>query len=1577
MAAAEMEAGRRTLALVNMAAIMERADEALLPAVYREVGAALHATPMGLGALTLCRSFVQAPCYPLAAYAAVRYNRAHVVAAGAFLWAAATFLVAVSDTFAQVAVARGLNGVGLALVTPAIQSLVADCSDDTTRGSAFGWLQLTGNIGSVIGGLFSLMLASTTIMGVAGWRVAFHIVALISVIVGALVRLFAVDPHFCSNIQDDGGDQLPRKSPLEEMKDLVIEARAVVRIPSFQIIVAQGVTGSFPWSALSFAPMWLELMGFTHEMTGLLTTSFALASSLGGLLGGKMGDHLAVRYPDSGRIVLSQISSASAIPLAALLLLALPDDSSSGFLHGFVMFIMGLSISWNGPATNNPIFAEIVPERSRTSIYALDRSFESVLASFAPPIVGFLAEHAYGYNPVSHGAGPSSDKANAAALAKALYTTIAIPMLLCCFIYSLLYGTYPRDRERARMDTLIASELQQIELERCHRAGTGRGRKDATVIDVEYGEKESGDDDDEKALMRYHVEQSGSVVRKTDYTGSVIPAGEEREREREREREEEEEKRFLIGEDDGGQGMTAQQQQQQQQEVDVERERRRTLVLVNLASIMERADEALLPAVYREVGAALHSTPAGLGALTLCRSAVQAACYPLAAYAAARHNRAHVIAAGAFLWAAATFLVAVSDTFLQVAISRGLNGIGLALVVPSIQSLVADSTDGGTRGSAFGWLQLASSLGFISGGFVGLLLAQTTVFGIAGWRIAFHLVAIISVFVGILNWFFAVDPHFPARNVGTCDRPVCKQSVWQVIEEMIKRQRVSGSFPWSALSFASMWLELIGFSHKDTAFLMTTFWVASSFGGLLGGKMGDLLALRYPNSGRIVLSQISAGSAVPLAAVLLLGLPDDPSKGIAYGIVLFIMGVFISWNGPATNMPICAEIVPEKSRTSIYALDMCFESVLSSFTPPIVGILAQRVFGYRADNKGKSIQLDRENAASLAKALYTSIAIPFTICTSIYSFLYCSYPRDRERAQVLMPGEERERERERERDQRFLAGDDDGGEGMMGQQLQQPEVVEVDVERERRRTLVLVNLASIMERADEALLPAVYREVGAALHATPAGLGALTLCRSAVQAACYPLAAYAAARHNRAHVIAAGAFLWAAATFLVAVSDTFLQVALARGLNGIGLALVVPSIQSLVADSTEDGTRGTAFGWLQLASSLGLISGGFVGLLLAQTTVFGIAGWRIAFHLVAIISVFVGILNWFFAVDPHFPRSNAGTCDRLVTKQSAWQVIEEMIKEAKFVVQIPTFQIFVAQGVSGTFPWSALSFASMWLELIGFSHKETAFLMTIFWVASSFGGLLGGKMGDFLALHYPNAGRIVLSQISAGSAVPLAAVLLLGLPDDPSKGFAYGIVLFIMGVFISWNGPATNFPIFAEIVPEKSRTSIYALDRSFESVLASFAPPIVGILAQRVYGYRPDNKGQSVQLDRENAASLAKALYTSIAIPFTICTSIYSFLYCSYPRDRERARMQSLIESELQQMEQEGSCLEEGDCRFLVVDSPQDDEIATIEVTNDAKGLSETEKDTAKLLANRESTPEESVVQDKLNIPNKRREDPN
>lgn len=104
-----------------------------------------------------------------------------------------------------------------------------------------------------------------------------------------------------------------------------------------------------------------------------------------------------------------------------------------------------------------------------------------------------------------------------------------------------------------------------------------------------------------------------------------------------------------------------------------------TLILVNLAAIVERADEKLLPAVYKEVGAALHIDPTGLGTLSLSRSIVQSFCYPLAAYLALRHNRAHVVALGVFLWAAATFLVAISSTFIQVSICNSFSSLCLIL----------------------------------------------------------------------------------------------------------------------------------------------------------------------------------------------------------------------------------------------------------------------------------------------------------------------------------------------------------------------------------------------------------------------------------------------------------------------------------------------------------------------------------------------------------------------------------------------------------------------------------------------------------------------------------------------------------------------------------------------------------------------------------------------------------------------------------------------------------------------------------------------------------------------------------
>ncbi|XP_047051424.1 uncharacterized protein LOC124656784 [Lolium rigidum] len=454
--------------------------------------------------------------------------------------------------------------------------------------------------------------------------------------------------------------------------------------------------------------------------------------------------------------------------------------------------------------------------------------------------------------------------------------------------------------------------------------------------------------------------------------------------------------------------------------------------------------------------------------------------------------------------------------------------------------------------------------------------------------------------------------------------------------------------------------------------------------------------------------------------------------------------------------------------------------------------------------------------------------------------------------------------------------------------------------RQRKRTaaatLLLAYAALAMERADAALLPSVYREIGAALQASPTALGSIALSRSVVQAACYPLAAYLAARHDRLTVIALGAFLWAAATLLIGLSTTFAQMAVTAALNGVGLALQIPAIFAFVADSIDGSNRGMAFGWLMVASKAGTVGGTTLGLLMAPTSFFGVPGWRLAFLLLAAMGAAVGVSIRAFAA--------AGSKAQPRAAKTVRQELQEFVREAKAVLRIPSFQVIVAQGLTGSFPWSALSFTAMWLELVGFSHGETAALITLFKVATSLGGLFGGKMGDVLAGRLKNSGRIILSQISSGSAIPLCAVLLLALPSNPASFAKHGAALFVMGFMASWNTSATNSPILAEIVPPRSRTTVFALDRTFEAVLASFAPPVVGLLAERIYGYklvrRPDAGGAehaaSVETDRHNATSLARALYTAIAIPMALCCLVYSFLYCTYPRDRDLARAETARE---------------------------------------------------------------------------------
>lgn len=201
--------------------------------------------------------------------------------------------------------------------------------------------------------------------------------------------------------------------------------------------------------------------------------------------------------------------------------------------------------------------------------------------------------------------------------------------------------------------------------------------------------------------------------------------------------------------------------------------------------------------------------------------------------------------------------------------------------------------------------------------------------------------------------------------------------------------------------------------------------------------------------------------------------------------------------------------------------------------------------------------------------------------------------------------------------------------------------------------------------------------------------------------------------------------------------------------------------------------------------------------------------------------------------------------------------------------------------------------------VLGFDHNQTAALLGVFATGCAIGTLMGGIIADKMSRIFPNSGRVMCAQFSAFMGIPFSVILLKGIPQSRESYLTFSITLFLMGLTISWCGSAVNAPMFAEVVPPKHRTMIYAFDRAFEGSFSSFAAPLVGILSEKMFGYDSKGidplKGSSVR----EAEALSKGLLSMMAVPFGLCCLSYTPLHFVFKKDRENAKMASSKDVEM------------------------------------------------------------------------------
>ena len=277
-------------------------------------------------------------------------------------------------------------------------------------------------------------------------------------------------------------------------------------------------------------------------------------------------------------------------------------------------------------------------------------------------------------------------------------------------------------------------------------------------------------------------------------------------------------------------------------------------------------------------------------------------------------------------------------------------------------------------------------------------------------------------------------------------------------------------------------------------------------------------------------------------------------------------------------------------------------------------------------------------------------------------------------------------------------------------------------------------------------------------------------------------------------------------------------------------------------------------------------------------------------------------------------NDDAANVEEKVTLRRAWAG----------VMGNTTFWLIAGQGLFGAVPWSALAFATMWLQYVGFSDVQASSAFSCFMLGAGMGGPLGGAIGDWAASKSKDRGRVYVAQASVLGGLPFVWLIFELAPRPPEQQallaaaggtaaavgadgqaaqlsaplayhLGYAGLFFLFGLCCSWCAPATNRPILSEVVQPRLRATLLASLLAIEgSTAALFGAPLVGYLAESVFGYRTTTGRTVASLPpahrAENAAALGRAIVWIGGVCWVFCFCVYGLVHSVYARDRDAAK---------------------------------------------------------------------------------------
>lgn len=429
--------------IIILCCAVDAVDKTLLPSCFRALQMDLGVSPTELGVLNLFQCMAFSLALPVWGWLTSVIPARDLLITGCTMWGVATGALALSLDFKTHCALRAINGMGLCGVMPISQAMLVEMVPEDRRGVAFGRLGAVSAASSMLAAWYAVTVQAEEFQvgfsTLHGWQVVHLQVAAASLAVAMLVSCRMPEGRVYSGAADG-------TLPVGGTRNAVW---TIFRIPSFVLLVLQGVTGAVPWNAMSFINLYYSACGYTDAQAARLGMVGGIGGMCSNLLGGHLGDAAAKRFPARGRVMVALTSVLLGIPTFSSLFFLVPRDPAWFTAAATVAFCFSLTAGWTPAGANRPICAELVTsptERAQTIAWWV--MIEGISASlFGAPLVGWLSEK-FGYR-----LGEEQDHAMpdaSEALAKAMVGVAMVSWVTCACVWVAMGFTFPRDRAEAR-----------------------------------------------------------------------------------------------------------------------------------------------------------------------------------------------------------------------------------------------------------------------------------------------------------------------------------------------------------------------------------------------------------------------------------------------------------------------------------------------------------------------------------------------------------------------------------------------------------------------------------------------------------------------------------------------------------------------------------------------------------------------------------------------------------------------------------------------------------------------------------------------------------------------------------------------------------------------------------------------------------------------------------------------------------------------------------------------------------------------------------------------------------------------